>query len=182
VKLDILLSGFISGLTILVGVIVADWLKRLRDRIDASRRAGSVIAENVRYFLDYLAGHVLEGPDFAFGAEKSDDEKIFMKDYDFFMRELENLAESPRWPQRNAKQIRKAAHQLTICIVANLYHCRAKKVLLHPENIKELNNLAWDLRDLTRSTLDRKTLRIFVLEKREELERRELSREAENGS
>jgi hypothetical protein len=178
VKADILLSGFVSGLTILLGVIVADWLKRLRDRIDATRRAGSVVLENVLNFMDFLAGHALEGENFTYGIKRSLEERRFMDDFDFFTKELETLAELPRWPQRNATEIRKTANHLFICTLANLYHCRAKRVLLHPENIEELTNLAWDLRDLTRNTLDRKTLRISVPEKREELERRELSREA----
>ena len=176
-KADILLSGLVSGLTILLGVIVADWLKRLRDRIEASRRTASVILEAVQNFVDYLSRHVLTSVGSAFGAERSPDEKEFLDAVAFLTKELEALADLPRWPQRGAKEMRKIAHQLFICVLANLYHCGSAKVLLNPDDGKELNNLAFDLRDLTHTTLDRHTLLNSVPEKRKELERRALNRE-----
>lgn len=178
-KIDILLSGLVSGLTILLGVLVADWLKRLRDRIEDSRRRASVILVILADLMDYLAFHLLEGG-YQEGVERSRDEKEFTDYFNEIIKEIETLAEVPRWPQQNAKQIREAAHHLIICILANTYHCRAKKILLQRENIEELTTLAFDLRDLTRSTLDRKTLRSSVSEKREELERQALSREVPN--
>jgi hypothetical protein len=176
VKFDIFLSGLVSGLTILLGVIFADWLKRLRDRVEASRLTASVILVKLGDYMDYLVCHTLEG-DFLDGVEKSRDEKEFIACFNEIIQEIETLAELPRWPQQNARQIREAANHLVICILANTYHCRAKRVRLQPENIKELTDLAFDLRDLNRSSLDRKTLRSSVLDKREELERQALSRE-----
>jgi hypothetical protein len=175
-KTDILLSGLVSGLTILLGVIVADWLKRLRDRIEASRRTASVILETVQNYVDYLSGHILVSVGSALGVERSRDEKEFLDIFAFLTKELEALADLPRWPQPDAKKMRRLAHQLFICVVANLYHCGTKKILMHSEDAKELNDLAYDLRDLTRTSLDRRTLRSSVPEKREELERRALSR------
>jgi hypothetical protein len=179
VKSDIFISGLVSGLTIIFGVLVADWLKRLRDRIESSRRTASVILVKLGEFMDYLVCHTLEG-DLLDGVEKSRDEKEFIACFNEIIQEIETLAELPRWPQQNARQIRESANHLVICILANGHHCRAKKVRLQPESIKELADLAFDLRDLTRSSLDRKTLRSSVSEKREELELQALSREVPN--
>ena len=59
-KTDIFLSGLVSGLTILLGVIAAEWLKRLRDRISYTRRVVSEIAVRKMNFVSYLRDHLLE--------------------------------------------------------------------------------------------------------------------------
>ena len=87
-KTDSLLSGLVSGLTILLDNITADLLKRLRDRIEASPPPASVIFETVQNYVDYLSRHVLVSVGSAFGVERSRDEKEFLDTFAFLTKEL----------------------------------------------------------------------------------------------
>jgi hypothetical protein len=180
VKTDSLLSGLVSGMTILLGVITADWLKRLRDRAEYTRRIASDISQSILSYVDFLTNHLLETFGNSTESRMSQDEKQLWDTYFFLVKELRELSESPKWPQRNAKGIREAALALRVCAYANLTHCGTYKVLLQPENAEELSRLETNLRDASRSRRDTKTITRLFLEKQEELKRQMLSRDATN--
>ena len=179
-KTDILLSGLVSGLTILLGVITADWLKRLRDRAAHTRRIVLDIMESVRVYTDYLAGHHLERFSFSSESRTSQGERSFWDTYIFLIKELRDLSESPRWPQRNARGIREAAVVLRVCLIANLEHCGNYKVLLHQNNAEELFQLEYDMRVASFSGQDAQNVSLLIPEKLEDLKRHMLSQEATN--
>jgi hypothetical protein len=181
VKTDIFLSGLVSGLTILFGVITADWLKRLRDRTEYTRRIVIDIWEGMSSYIDYLGAQLLESWGFSKGSRMSQDESDFVTSYAFLMKELRELSESPRWPQRNARRIREAALAFLVCVGANLNHCGTQQVLLAEENAEELMQLETDLRDASLSRRDARTIHRLISERQEEMKHQMLSREAANG-
>jgi hypothetical protein len=105
VKIDILLSGMVSGLTILLVVITADWLKRLRDRTEYTRRVVLDITMGIRICTDYLAGHLLKTFHFSNESRMSKEERNFYDTYYSLAKESRELSESPRWPQRNSTSL-----------------------------------------------------------------------------
>jgi hypothetical protein len=180
VKIDILLSGLVSGLTILLGVITADWLKRLRDRTEHTRRIVMDIFQSVRVYTDYLAGHHLETFSFSSESRMSPGERTFLDTYVFLLKELRDLSESPKWPQRNARGIREAAVALRVCVIANSNHCGTYKVLLHQNNAEELFKLEYDMRVASFSGQDTQNASLLIPKKLEDLKRHMLSQEATN--
>jgi hypothetical protein len=180
VKADILLSGLVSGITILLGVITADWLKRLRNRTEYTRRAAIDIWEGTAKCIDFLTVQPIESWGFSKVSIMSQNESDFLTLFAVLMKELRELSESPRWPQRNAKGIRKAAFALRVSFAANLNHCSSHKVLLHQENVEELIRLEVDLRLASLGSGDASTVTLLVSKKEEVLNHQMLSREAEN--
>jgi hypothetical protein len=180
VKTDILLTGLVSGLTILLGVITADWLKRLRDRINYTRRITTDISHSVRKYIEYLGSQLSPRIEIGISFSRSQDENELIENFNFLLRELRDLSEIPRWPQRNARRIRQAAFDFRICVFANFEHCRIHQVLLHEENADELRRLELALRIATRSRRAFETMTRDISEKTEELKEQMLSREAAN--
>jgi hypothetical protein len=180
-KADILLSGLVSGVTILLGVITADWLKRLRDRTEYTRRVVLDITMGIRICTDYLAGHLLETFHFSNESRMSPDERDFFETYYSLAKELRELSESPRWPQRNARRIQETANALRVCLIANQNHCGIYKILLNKESGEELFLLEWDLRSASHSRQDARTASSLIPKKADDLKRRMLSKEAANG-
>jgi hypothetical protein len=74
-KSDIVLSGIVSGATILLGVLIADWLRRFRNRVDQTRHAVRELLTPLNMVADFLAGNILEGYDFANDAFLTQGEK-----------------------------------------------------------------------------------------------------------
>ena len=175
-KTDIFLSGLVSGLTILLGVIAAEWLKRLRDRISYTRRVVIDIWFCKMNLVSYLRDHLIGAFDFE-SSELAKGGHEFREVVQMLSTELRDLSEIPRWPQRNARQIRQAATNFRICLLANLEHCIEYKVLLHQENAKELNRLELELRSATRSKRAYKETTRGIEEKQAELKAQMLSRE-----
>ena len=175
-KTDIFLSGLVSGLTILLGVIAAEWLKRLRDRISYTRRVVTEIAVYKLNYISYLRDHLIEA--YYYGSlENSKGRREFFETFQMLSTELRDLSEIPRWPQRNARQIRQAATNFRICLFANMEHCIEHQVLLHQENAEELKRLELELRSATRSKRAYKTTMRDLAEKKAELKAQMLSRE-----
>ena len=58
------------------------------------------------------------------------------------------MVELPRWAQKEAEKMRKLAHQLFICVVANLYHCGTKRLLLLSEVLYPKNARSWSVEHL----------------------------------
>jgi hypothetical protein len=177
VKVEILLTGMVSGLTILLGVITADWLKRLRDRTEYTRHVVLDISMGIRNFTDYLAGHLLETWHFSNEVRMSEAERDFFETYYSLAKELRELSESPSWPQRNAKRIRETAVALRVCVIANQNHCGSYKVLLNQESAEELFLLEWELRSGSFSRQDARTAAILIPEKADDLKRKMLGLE-----
>ncbi len=177
---DILLTGLVSGLTILLGVFTADWLKRLRDRINYTRRVVVDISISKMKFVKYLRGHLIEDASSGSDSKVSEDESEFYKIYALLSKELRDLSEMPKWPQPNARRIRKAAANLRTCMFANTEHCAMYQVYLHQENAEELDRLGVELRSATRSKRAYETIMSDLSEKKEEFKRQMLSREATN--
>jgi hypothetical protein len=180
VKTDILLTGLVSGLTILLGVITADWLKRLRDRINYARRITSDINNSLRKYIEYSGTHVVARVNSGIGHSRSEDENELIETINLMLRELRDLSEIPRWPQRNARGIRQAASNFRICLFANAEHCQIYQLFLHEENAEELRRLELALRIATRSRRALETMTLHLSEKAEELKQQMLSREAAN--
>ena len=121
-KTDILLTGLVSGLTILLGVITAEWLKRLRDRISYTRRIVFDISICKLIFVSYLEDNLIEP--FSYTSSKTSEElREFKESVHVLVKELRDLSEVPKWPQRNARRIRQAAYNFRICLLASLQHC-----------------------------------------------------------
>ena len=86
-KTDIFLSGLVSGLTILLGVIAAEWLRRLRDRISYTRRVVTDISVSKTNFISYLGDHLIEAYDFG-SSEISKGMREFREAFQMLLREL----------------------------------------------------------------------------------------------
>ena len=179
-KTDILLTGLVSGLTILLGVITADWLKRLRDRINYTRRITTDITHSMLNYIEYLGSQLIPHIEFGISFSRSQVENELIENFNFLSIELRDLSEIPRWPQRNARRIRQAARDFRLCVFANYYHCWNHQVLLHEENAEELHRLELDLRSSTRSKHVFESMNRDLSEKMEELKEQMLSRETAN--
>ena len=179
-KTDILLTGLVSGLTILLGVITADWLKQLRDRINYTRRITNDISYSLMKYIEYLGSQLSSRIEIGISFSRSQDENELIENFNFLLRELRDLSEIPRWPQRNARRIRQAAFDFRICLFANLDHCQTHQLLLHEENAEELHRLELALRSATRSRHVFETMTRDLSEKTEELKQQMLIREAAN--
>ena len=179
-KTDILLTGLVSGLTILLGVVTADWLKRLRDRINYTRRIMTDITLSLIRYVEYLGSQLSRRIEIGIIFSRSQGENELIENFNFLLKELRDLSEIPRWPQRNARRIRHAALDLRICLFANLDHCQTHQVLLHEENAEELSRLELALRIATRSRHAFESITRDLSEKTEELKQQMLSREAAN--
>ena len=175
-KTDILLTGLVSGLTILLGVITAEWLKRLRDRISYTKRIVFDISICKSIFVSYLEDHLVDP--FGYTSSKTSEElREFRESVHVLVKELRDLSEVPKWPQRNARRIRQAAYNFRICLLANLQHCEELQVLLHLENKEELDRLEVELRSATRSRRAFTAGMRDISEKKAELKAQMLSRE-----
>ena len=175
-KTDILLTGLVSGLTILLGVITAEWLKRLRDRISYTRRIVFDISICKLIFVSYLEDNLIEP--FSYTSSKTSEElREFKESVHVLVKELRDLSEVPKWPQRNARRIRQAAYNFRICLLASLQHCEELQVLLHFENKEELDRLEVELRSATRSRRAFTAGMRDISEKKAELKAQMLSRE-----
>ena len=179
-KTDILLTGLVSGLTILLGVITADWLKRLRDRINYTRRITSGVSHSVRKYIEYLGSQLFPRIEIGNSYRRPQVENELIENFNFLLSELRDLSEIPRWPQRNARRIRQAAFDFRICVIANYNHCQIHQVLLLEENAEELFRLNEALLNAIRSRRTFEKSKRHVSEKTEELKQQMLSREAAN--
>ena len=179
-KTDILLTGLVSGLTILLGVVTADWLKRLRDRINYTRRITTDISHSIMKYIEYLGSQLVPRIEIGISYNRSQGENELIENFTFLLKELRDLSEIPSWPQRNARRIRQAAFDFRICLFANLDHCQTHQVLLHEENAEELRRLELALRIATRSRHAFESITRDLSEKTEELKQQMLSRESAN--
>jgi hypothetical protein len=168
-KSDIILSGLVSGATILLGVLIADWLKRFRNRVEQTRRAVRELHSPLNMVADFLAGNILGGYGFANDAPLTLGEKDFFNHGYTLRGSLDDLSESPRWPQMNARKIREGANTLLIALEANVERCAAERIRLDKTEGEELVRLYFALVDLTHRYSVHEARQKRIEEKREEL-------------
>lgn len=106
-----ILSGIIGGLTIITGMIIAEWLRAARTQVEQTR---SHVGEAVPRMqsLIYNAEYWEEGEIMAYRNE------AHYKNFILARKSLMALAETTRWPQPNAMTIRQLAHELDVKLYA----------------------------------------------------------------
>jgi hypothetical protein len=96
-----ILTGVIGGLTIILGMITAEWLRSAREQVELTRTRFSVLKWHIeRYLVNFD-----EFIDDRYSHAKSQ----HMEDYVQVFTSLFFLRETTRWPQPNAKQVREVA-------------------------------------------------------------------------
>ena len=101
-----ILSGVIGGLTIILGMLTAEWLRSSREQIEKTRNSyGDLILNFERLLYSY--------DEFAID-QYSQDHYIFWDQYELCAVALMWLRGSARWPQPNAKKIRLVAKDLSL--------------------------------------------------------------------
>lgn len=96
-----ILSGVIGGLTIILGMVTAEWLRSTRDEAEATERRLRSIAVNFRSVV-FNVEYLLTDPSAPLHQEK----EIALRELFY---ELSQVARKTRWPQSNAKEIRRQA-------------------------------------------------------------------------
>lgn len=99
-----ILTGVIGGLTIILGMITAEWLRASREQVELTRtRQLELITYLDRYlynFEDYMRDPL------------SHEQSRHAEDFIHVFSALALLARTTRWPQPNAKKIREVAVEL----------------------------------------------------------------------
>lgn len=99
-----ILSGVIGGLTIILGMLTAEWLRSSRQQIEETRTSFKNLILNLERFLYSFD---------EFAADQfSPQNYIFWDQFERCEDALMWLARSTRWPQPNAKKIRIVAQGL----------------------------------------------------------------------
>ena len=145
---DIVLSGLISGVTILLGVFAADWLRRLRNRVEQSKRDVTDVWWGLEQIIDYLSTHILESYNASSGVKQSQDEIDFWLTVKSTDGKIKYIYHSTRWPQRKAKEIKEAGVRLVACAGANVNECGDSRTLLNREERDEIRSLYYELQNL----------------------------------
>jgi hypothetical protein len=145
---DIVLTGLISGATILLGVVTADWLRRLRNRIERAKLDVTDIFWGLGMITDYVSTHYLESYKASTGVKQPQEERDFWLTVMSTDGKIKYIYHSTRWPQRNAKKIREAGVRLVACASANVDECGESRTLLQPEELAEIFALFYDLQKL----------------------------------
>lgn len=99
-----ILTGVIGGLTVILGMLTAEWLRSAREQVDLTRMRFEELMthlEKVLYNFDEFIGDQFSEA----GARHWDD-------YNHVISSLIRLSRTTRWPQPNATMIRKAARDL----------------------------------------------------------------------
>ena len=99
-----ILTGVIAGLTIILGMLTAEWLRTSRQQVELTRmRSVDLLTHLDRYlynFEDYMQDPL------------SHEQSHHAEDFVHVFISLGGLARTTRWPQPNAKKIRKLALEL----------------------------------------------------------------------
>jgi hypothetical protein len=99
-----ILTGVIGGLTIILGMITAEWLRSSREQVELARVRYSELFSRFQWFLynydDFMKDQ--------FSAEQS----RHFEDFNRVFFTIALLGRTTRWPQPNAKKIREAAREL----------------------------------------------------------------------
>ncbi len=105
-----ILTGVIAGLTIILGMITAEWLRASREQVELTR---SRLVELFTYLERYLYNFedYMQDP-------LSHEQSRHAEDFVHVFTSLGLLARTTRWPQPNAKKIRKIALELHAKVAA----------------------------------------------------------------
>ena len=99
-----ILTGVTAGLTIILGMLTAEWLRTSRQQVELTRmRSVDLLTHLDRYlynFEDYMQDPL------------SHEQSHHAEDFVHVFISLGGLARTTRWPQPNAKKIRKLALEL----------------------------------------------------------------------
>ena len=174
---DTVLTGLISGATILLGVFTADWLRRLRNRVERSKLEVVDIWWGLEQILDYLSTHFLESYTPSSGVKQTHDEREFWLTVMSTDGKIMYLYHSTRWPQRNAKKIIEASVRLVACAAANVNSCGYSRTLLHQEERNETRTLFFELQNLVLGKDLTEYRRSLTDNKEKEIQARKQSRE-----
>ena len=99
-----ILTGVIGGLTIILGMLTAEWLRSAREQVELTRtRFHELLAHFERYLYNFD-----EYMEDQFSHEKS----RHLDDFVHVMTSLIFLSRTTRWPQPNARKIREVAGEL----------------------------------------------------------------------
>lgn len=145
---DIVLSGLISGATILLGVFTADWLRRLRNRVERAKLDITDIWWGLQQIIDYLSTQNLKSYHPSAGVKQTEEEREFWLSVMSTDGKIKYIYHSTRWPQRNAKKIREVGVRLVACAGANVNECGESRALLHKEERDEILTLFFELQKL----------------------------------
>ncbi len=99
-----ILTGVIAGLTIILGMLTAEWLRASREQVEVTRMQGINLLTHLERYL-YNFEEFMQDP---FSHEKSQ----HAEDLAHVATSLGSLHRTTRWPQPNAKKIRKMASEI----------------------------------------------------------------------
>ena len=99
-----ILTGVIGGLTIILGMITAEWLRSCREQVEVTRRKHRELISVIDTFL-YNFEEAMQNP-------YSKEQSHHFEEFNQIYSALESLIRTTRWPQPNAEKIRDAARIL----------------------------------------------------------------------
>ena len=137
-----ILTGVIGGLTVILGMLTAEWLRSAREQVDLTRMRHEELMthlEKVLYnFDDFMRDQFSE-----VGSRH-------WNDYNHVISSLIRLSRTTKWPQPNALEIRKAARDILAKMRALALDAEEndhiwkleERLELHLES-RELHSLIW---------------------------------------
>lgn len=105
-----ILTGVIGGITIILGMVTAEWLRDSREQVERTKKLFDIILSNFKQLL-YNAEFLLDEP----YSEKYSVEYARLINT---RTALSTLATATKWPQPNARKIRENARELEVQIFA----------------------------------------------------------------
>lgn len=99
-----ILTGVIGGLTIILGMITAEWLRSAREQVELTRKRLQDLSSHFERFL-YNFDEYMED-------QFSHTRSQHVDDFMHVVNSLSLLSETTRWPQPNAVKIRKLATEV----------------------------------------------------------------------
>ncbi len=132
-----ILSGVIGGITIILGMLTAQWLRSTRERVKEAR-------ELIYQFLSNLEPFLYNLEDFSkspFAHAQTTEWNLFIH----VRRSLVFLAGDTRWPQPRASKIRAMSSDLDARIIAMYRDAFENGYIWSVKERLELNSRCWEL-------------------------------------
>ena len=105
-----ILSGVIAGLTVILGILTAEWLRSSREQVELARSRFNEIGRHLERFLVNF--------EIFWKIQYSREGSFHWDDFYNAVEPMELLARTTRWPQPNAKKIREVAGEKLSQILA----------------------------------------------------------------
>ena len=99
-----ILTGVIGGLTVILGIITAEWLRSSREQVELTRLRYSELFSLLQKFLYNYEDFMQD--------QFSPEQSRHFEDFNRIFPTLALLMRTTQWPQPNAKKIREAALEL----------------------------------------------------------------------